>query len=56
MKIEVIPDSSFFICFLDDIEKPEYVIKIFKYEKFTLVLGKGRCHLCEPCAGIGLRE
>jgi len=40
MKIEVIPDSSFFICFLDDIKRPEYIVKIFSYERFSLVLGR----------------
>lgn len=36
----VIPDTSFFICFLDDIKNPEPVIRIFNSNKFVLVVGK----------------
>ncbi len=38
--MRVIPDTSFFICFLDDIKKPELLIRIFNSNKFALVVGK----------------
>ncbi len=39
-KIKVIPNSTFFICFLDDIERPESLSKIMTYEEFNFVLGR----------------
>ena len=38
--IRIIPDSSFFICFIDDIKNLQYIIKIFEYDKFILVVGR----------------
>lgn len=37
--ILVIPDSSFFICFCDDISEPEYLIQILADARFNFVLG-----------------
>ena len=39
-KHKVISDSSFFICFLDDIQKPRYIIKILKCNSFKFIIGK----------------
>ncbi len=36
----LIPDSTFFICYLDDIEKPEYLKKIIKNNKFNIFIGQ----------------
>ncbi len=38
--IKVVPDSSFYICFIDDINKPEYLAKILIHEFFTFVIGE----------------
>ena len=38
--IKVIPDSSFIICFLDDIQQPQYLIRIFNYDGFTFIIGR----------------
>jgi predicted nucleic acid-binding protein len=38
-KISIIPDSSFFICFLDDIEKPEHIIDLLNVELFSFFMG-----------------
>lgn len=38
--ISIIPDSSFFICFLDDIGKPERLLEIINSSKFSLIIGK----------------
>ena len=35
---KVVADSSFYICFLDDIKKPQYLIRLTDY--FEFVLGK----------------
>lgn len=37
--ISVIPDSSFFICFCDDISKPEYLFQMLADARFNFVLG-----------------
>jgi len=39
-KTSIIPDSSFFICFLDDIEKPELIQELLKNDKFDFFLGR----------------
>lgn len=36
----VIPDTSFFICFLDDIKEPSHLLRIFNFNEFILVVGK----------------
>ena len=36
----VIPDSSFFICFIDDISKPHYLETILNKTEFSFVVGK----------------
>lgn len=36
----LIPDSTFYICFLDDIEKPEFLIRIIENEKFHIFTGR----------------
>ncbi len=38
--MRVIPDTSFFVCFLDDIKVPELLIRTFESNKFALVVGK----------------
>lgn len=38
-KISIIPDSSFFICFLDDIEKPQLMIDLLNSESFSFIVG-----------------
>lgn len=38
--IQIIPDTSFFVCFLDDIKNPAYLIRIFESSKFILVVGR----------------
>ena len=38
-KIQVIPDSSFYICFIDDIKDHENLIEIIKYDKFNFIIG-----------------
>lgn len=38
--MRVIPDTSFFVCFLDDINNPGYIIRIFESNKFILVVGR----------------
>ena len=37
-KIQVIPDSSFYICFIDDIKDHENLIEIIKYDKFNFII------------------
>ena len=37
--IRVIPDSSFYICFIDDIKDHESLIEIIKYDKFKFIVG-----------------
>ena len=36
----LIPDSSFYICFLDDIKKPEFLKKIIQNSNFNIFTGK----------------
>ena len=38
--IRVIPDTSFFICFLDDIRASAHLLKIFGSDRFILVVGR----------------
>ena len=38
--LKVVPDSSFYICFLDDIEKPEYLILLLQEESFCYITGR----------------
>lgn len=38
-EITIIPDSSFYICFLDDIKKPDYILKIVEYSGFKFFTG-----------------
>lgn len=38
--ITVVPDSSFYICFIDDISKPEYLIKLLNHPSFRFVTGQ----------------
>lgn len=38
-EVNIIPDSSFYICFLDDIKKPDYLLKIIKCDKFKFFTG-----------------
>jgi predicted nucleic acid-binding protein len=39
-KMSIIPDSSFFICFLDDIEKPQQIIDLLDVKLFSFFIGK----------------
>jgi predicted nucleic acid-binding protein len=36
----IVPDSSFFICFLDDIEKPQQIIDLLDAKPFSFFIGK----------------
>jgi predicted nucleic acid-binding protein len=36
----LIPDSTFYICFLDDIKKPEYLKKIIHNNNFNIFIGQ----------------
>ena len=38
--IIIIPNSSFYLCFLDDIMAPQYLVRILNYEYFNFVTGK----------------
>jgi predicted nucleic acid-binding protein len=35
----IIADSSFYICFLDDIKKPAFLIHLLKFERFRFTIG-----------------
>jgi len=35
----IVSDSSFFICFLDDIQAHQYLLSILEYDLFTFVIG-----------------
>ena len=37
--ITIVPDSSFFICFLDDIKQPQILIQILEYRLFKFFTG-----------------
>lgn len=39
-KTSIVADSSFFICFLDDIKEFKTLIKLLKYDKFVYLTGK----------------
>ncbi|OIQ05945.1 MAG: hypothetical protein COW47_00600 [Candidatus Huberarchaeum crystalense] len=39
VEVTIVPDSSFYICFLDDINKPQYFIRMLSYETFKFVSG-----------------
>jgi len=36
----IVPNSSFYLCFLDDIERPRYLVRILNQEHFVFVTGK----------------
>ena len=36
----VIPDSTFYICYLDDINKPKYLNKIIQNDNFNIYIGQ----------------
>lgn len=38
--IIIIPNSSFYLCFLDDIMAPQYLVRILNHEYFDFVTGK----------------
>lgn len=38
-KHNIIPDSTFYICFLDDIKEPKYIIKLIESDKFVCFIG-----------------
>lgn len=38
--IKVIPDSSFYICFIDDINEPEYLIRILSTNAMEFIIGQ----------------
>jgi len=38
-KYSLIPDSSFYICFLDDIKEPKYITRLLKCDKFVCYTG-----------------
>lgn len=37
--LAIVPDSSFYICFLDDIKKPAHLIRIFKSKRLEFMIG-----------------
>jgi predicted nucleic acid-binding protein len=39
-EVSVIPDSSFFICFLDDINKPQQIMELLSSNYFSFIMGK----------------
>ncbi|MEX2705952.1 MAG: hypothetical protein Q6352_011905 [Candidatus Freyrarchaeum guaymaensis] len=38
--VNVVPDSSFYICFLDDINAPHYLLQLLNARIFKFILGK----------------
>jgi hypothetical protein len=36
----IVPNSSFYLCFLDDIESPHYLARILNHERFDFVAGE----------------
>ena len=38
--IKVIPDSSFYICFIDDINEPEYLIRVMSANAMEFIIGQ----------------
>jgi len=36
----IVPNSTFYICFLDDINCPQYLIRILDHEGFEFLTGK----------------
>jgi len=38
--IKVIPDSSFYICFIDDIKEPKYLIRVMRANAMEFIIGQ----------------
>jgi len=38
--VNVVPDSSFYICFLDDINAPHYLLQLLNARIFKFIFGK----------------
>lgn len=36
----IVPDSSFYICFLKDINEPRYLMRILDYKSFNFLTGR----------------